>query len=176
MFKGQIKTKRLMIERVIVARLFASPLQKAQILSPHGYAREPQYRYLLLFLPKADIPASKLAPSDYFIFVNKADRPNEIRWYKSLFTVSQDITEWGFKSFDFIDLTEFEYLEDAFAELKRFVNRKKLSIKPAWEYLLQLSITERKSSVCLKYECRTERRLVIGGAIESLLAEMRGQK
>jgi hypothetical protein len=147
MFKGQIEnayaTKK--IKRVVVLRLFLRPGQTEALLSPHDYVRENKnYRYLLIFIPDMkQVPVAVQTPKDYFIFLNRIDKPDQIRWYKSLFTASQDIAEWGFKSYEVFDLTEHADLEDAFGLLRRELTARKISIEPVRRFMDDLVNRER---------------------------------
>ncbi len=156
MLNGEIKkayaTQR--IERVVVVRLFLRPGQTEALPSPHDYVRENKnyhyvrenknYRYLLLFIPdKKQVPVAVQTPKDYFIFLNRIDKPDEIRWYKSLFTASQDIAKWGFKSYEVFDLKEHADLEDAFGLLRRELTARKISINPVRRFMDDLVNRER---------------------------------
>jgi hypothetical protein len=145
MFKGEIRKayEAQKIDRVVVARLFSRPGQKEPWASPHGYVREGKnYRYLLLFIPnKKEVPTA--SPNDYFIFLNRKDKQFEIRWYKSLFTASQDIAEWGFESYEIFDLTGHTDLGDAFNRLRKDLTDRKISIKPVRRFMDDLVNIER---------------------------------
>lgn len=147
MFKGEIKNANdaQTIERVFVARLLSRPGQTEAQLSPHGYVRENNnYRYLLLFIPnKGRVPVAIQTPKDYFIFLNRIDKPDEIRWYKSIFTASQDMAEWGFKSYEVFDLTGHADLEEAFGHLRKELTDRKISVKPVRRFMDDLVNRER---------------------------------
>lgn len=147
MFKGEIKKayEAQRIKRVIVARLFSKPGQTEPKLSPNGYVRENNnYRYLLLFIPgRKQDPTAIQTPKDYLIFRNRIDKPDEIRWYRTLFTASQDIAEWGFKSYEVFDLTGHADLEEAFGHLRRELTDRKISIMPVRRFMDDLVNRER---------------------------------
>ncbi len=140
MFKGEIKRAygARRIDRVIVARLFSRPGQREPTLSPDGNVRETKnYRYLLLFIPnKIQVPAA--SPNDYFIFLNRIDKPDAIRWYKSIFTVSQDIAEWGFDRYEVFDLTGHADLGDAFKQLRKELASRKIRLTPVKKFMEDL--------------------------------------
>lgn len=146
MFKGQVNAA--LFKRVFVLRFFFHPGQTEAKESPTEYIRENQnYRYLPILIPDMrmlppDIPAS---PFLYFVFLNRLDRPNELRWYRTLFTVSKDITDWGFRSFEFIDLSGHKDLGDAFDQLKCLLAAKKISLRPVRKFLDNLVEIERAS-------------------------------
>lgn len=147
MFKGDIKNanESQKIKCVFVARLFYSPGQRDAELSRTGYVRENKnYRYLLLFIPdKSQVPVAIQTPEDYFIFLNRIDNPHAIHWYKTLFTASQDIAEWGFKSYEVLDLTGHADLEAAFGHLRKELTDRKISIKPVRRFIDDLVSGER---------------------------------
>ena len=147
MFKGEIWKAREdgLIARVVVARMFSTPGQTEAKLSPNDSVREPKnYKYLLLFIPnKTLVPVALQKPWHFFIFLNRLDKHEEIRWYKSLFTASQDIAEWGFRSFEYMDLTGYSDLEAAFDEIKAYLTKKKVCHKPVRRFMDDLVNIER---------------------------------
>jgi hypothetical protein len=155
MFKGEIKKsyEARRIDRVVVARLFSRSGQTEPKASPQGNVREGKnYRYLLLFIPnKKQVRAA--SPDNYFIFLNRIDKPYEIRWYKSLFTASQDIAEWGFESYEVFDLTEHADLEDAFSHLRKELTDRKISIKPVRRFMDELVNMERGRAIVPNVHC-----------------------
>ncbi len=142
MFKGEIKAanEAKKIKRVVVVRLYSRPGQTDAKLSPNDYVREhDNYRYLLLFVPdQTRVPRAVQTPKDYFIFLNRLDKPDQIRWYKSLFTVSQDIEEWGFKSYEVFDLTGHADLEEAFSHLKKELSKRNIGYHPVKRFMEDL--------------------------------------
>lgn len=154
MFMGQIKKAKAdgNIERVVVARLFSRNGQMDEnpahlVGEKYCYERETQYKYLLVFIPDKKVPKSDRKPWHYFIYINKMRNTEDIRWYKSLFTVSQDIARWGFGSFEFVDLAGHADIEDALDELRDYLSVRKITLKPVRRFLDDLANRERGYSV-----------------------------
>lgn len=142
MFIGELKKAWAQgrIEQAIVLRLLRSP----GLPKKHRSGRETDFIYLLIFIPHKNV--EQIDPKDFFIYLDRAGKRDDIKTYRSLFTVAEAMEDSGIENYIVFDGVQNRDYESAFFALKAYLNKRGLTFKPVELILDAIAASSRKDA------------------------------
>lgn len=123
------------INRSFVFRL---PREFNSSRGPKENTKESDFQYLVVLEPNKESFA-RPGREDYFIFRDRTGSRDKLRWFRTMFTVTETFHAWGIPTFTYVDLANEQTPHDAFETLKKYLSKYRVPSQPIEKFLEQLA-------------------------------------